>query len=122
VGNAAYLGALIRLASGPFQLAEAVPLDDVRSAAAGSPAGLVPLLRPIDAGLEGFPIVALTTAEVSAVARGQFVRPAGGLAAQADHYRLQGPDGSLVGIASASAGRLAPDKVFVAPPSAAPAA
>jgi tRNA pseudouridine55 synthase len=122
VGNAAYLGSLIRLASGPFALAEAVPLDDVRSAAADGPAGLVPLLRPIDAGLDSFPIVALTTEEVAAVARGQFVRPAGGLAAHADHYRLQGPDGSLVAIASGSAGRLAPDKVFVAPRPAVPAA
>jgi hypothetical protein len=50
------------------------------------------------------------------------VRPAGGLAAHADHYRLQGPDGSLVAIASGSAGRLAPDKVFVAPRPAVPAA
>ena len=122
VGSAAYLGSLIRLASGPFQLAEAIPLDEARAAAADGPAGLVPLLRPIDAGLEGFPIVALTNDEVSAVARGQFVRPSGGLEAGADHYRLQGPDGSLVAIASGSAGRLAPDKVFVAPPPAAPAA
>lgn len=118
VGNAAYLGALIRLASGPFALAEAVPLDDVRTAAAESPAGLIPLLRPIDAGLDAFPVVALTTEEVAAVARGQFVRPAAGVPTHADHYRLKGPDGSLVGIASGSGGRLAPDKVFVAPPPA----
>ena len=118
VGNAAYLGALIRLASGPFALAEAVPLDDVRTAAAESPAGLIPLLRPIDAGLDAFPVVALTTEEVAAVARGQFVRPAAGVPTHADQYRLKGPDGSLVGIASGSGGRLAPDKVFVAPPPA----
>ena len=122
VGNAAYLGALVRLASGPFVLAKAVPLDEVRSAAADGPAGLVPLMEPIDAGLDSFPIVALTTDEVAAVARGQFVRPGSGLATVADHYRLTGPDGSLVAIASGSAGRLAPDKVFVTPPSAAPAA
>jgi tRNA pseudouridine55 synthase len=122
VGNAAYLGSLIRTASGPFALAEAVSLDEVRAAAADGPAGLLPLLRPIDAGLDGFPTVTLTTEEVAAIARGQFVRPAARLSADADHYRLKGPDGSLVAIASGSAGRLAPDKVFVAPPSAAPAA
>ena len=122
VGSAAYLGALTRLASGPFALAEAVPLDDVRAAAAEGPAGLIPLLRPIDAGLDAFPVVALTTDEVAAVARGQFVRPAAGVPPSADHYRLKGPDGSLVAIASGSGGRLAPDKVFVAPQPAVPAA
>jgi tRNA pseudouridine 55 synthase len=122
VGSAAYLGALTRLASGPFALSEAVPLDDVRAAAAKHPTGLVALLRPIDAGLDAFPLVTLTTEEVAAVARGQFVRPAAGVPTHADHYRLKGPDGSLVAIASGSAGRLAPDKVFVAPPPAVPVA
>ena len=50
------------------------------------------------------------------MARGQFVRPAAGVPAGADHYRLLGPGGSLVAIASGSAGRLAPDKVFVSHP------
>jgi tRNA pseudouridine55 synthase len=120
VGNAAYLGALTRTASGPFELADATPLDDIRSAAAESPAGLIPFLRPIDAGLEALPIVGLTDAEVAAIAKGQYVRPAGGLPATADQYRLQDPDGRLVAIATASAGRLAPDKVFVAPGATSP--
>jgi hypothetical protein len=38
----------------------------------------------------------------------------------ADHYRLIGPDATLVAIASGAAGRLAPDKVFVSPATAAP--
>jgi tRNA pseudouridine55 synthase len=122
VGSAAYLGALTRLASGSFALADAVPLDDVRAATAERAEGLLSLMRPIDAGLELFPIVTLTVDEVAAVARGQFVRPAAGVAIHGDHYRLQGPDGSLVAIASGSAGRLAPDKVFVAPLPAVPAA
>ncbi len=116
VGSAAYLGALTRTASGPFLLDEAKPLDDVREAAAGGPAGLVPFLRPVDAGLEAFPIVTLTTAEVVAVARGQYVRPIVGMPVPAEKYRLVGPDATLVAIASAKDGRLAPDKVFVAPP------
>ena len=116
VGSAAYLGALTRTASGPFLLHEAKPLDDVREAAAGGPAGLVPFLRPVDAGLEAFPIVTLTTAEVVAVARGQYVRPTVGMPVPAEKYRLVGPDAELVAIASAKDGRLAPDKVFVAPP------
>ena len=40
----------------------------------------MPLLRPIDAGLEAFPEVTLTPEETAAVARGQFVSPAAGSA------------------------------------------
>ena len=115
VGNAAYLGALTRTASGPFHLDDATPLEVIRNAAADGPDGLAPFLRPIDAGLEAIPEVVLTETEVAAIAKGQFVRPAAGLPASASHYRLRGPDGRLVAIATASAGRLAPDKVFVVP-------
>jgi tRNA pseudouridine55 synthase len=118
VGSAAYLGALTRTASGPFVLADATPLDEIRTAAAETPSGLVPYLRPIDAGLEALPIVRLTDLEVAAIAKGQFVRPAEGLPVAANHYRLQDPAGALVAIATATAGRLAPDKVFVAPTTA----
>ena len=62
----------------------------------------------------------LTDDETAAIARGQFVRPAAGLPVVADHYRLaRRRRGRLVAIATASGGRLAPDKVFVAPPGAA---
>ena len=115
VGSAAYLGALTRTASGPFTLDMTTSLDDIRAAAAEGPVGLLPLLRPIDTGLDAFPTVTLTAEEVAAVARGQFVRPIAGLPAPADHYRLCDPAGALVAIASMSGGRLAPDKVFVAP-------
>ncbi|MDO8485403.1 MAG: tRNA pseudouridine(55) synthase TruB [Candidatus Limnocylindrales bacterium] len=118
VGSGAYLGALTRTASGPFELADAAPLDEIRAAAAESPTGLAPYLRPIDDGLEALPVVPLTDLEVAAIAKGQFVRPAAGLPAAAEHYRLQDPCGGLVAIATATAGRLAPDKVFVAPKAA----
>ena len=123
LGSAAYLGALTRTASGPFTLDAATPLDEIRAAAADGPAGLLPFLRPLDTGLESFPVVTLTPDEVAAVARGQFIRPAGGLPGPAEQYRLTDPGGNLVAIASAAAGRLAPDKVFIAPtPTPAPAA
>jgi tRNA pseudouridine55 synthase len=121
LGSAAYLGALTRTASGPFTLEAALPLDAIRAAAAEDPSGLTSLLRPIDDGLDAFPVVTLVADEVAAIARGQFVRPAGGLPAPADHYRLRDEAGSLVAIATAAGGRLAPDKVFVAP-TATPAA
>jgi len=119
LGSAAYLGSLVRTASGPFVLDDAVALDAVRDAAAGGPEGLLPLLKPIDTGLEAFPEVVLTDAETLAVARGQFVSPATCLPGHSDHYRLRDPDGTLIAIASSSGGRLAPDKVFVSPTPAA---
>jgi tRNA pseudouridine55 synthase len=120
LGSAAYLGALTRTASGPFTIAAAIPLDEIRAAASESPAGLVPFLLPLDSGLDAFPAITLTPDELTAVARGQFIRPAGGLPGPADHYRLQDPAGTLVAIASGAGGRLAPDKVFIAPPTALP--
>jgi tRNA pseudouridine55 synthase len=115
VDNAAYLGALRRTGAGPFTTDDAVSLEAVREAAAGGHAGLVPLLRPIDTGLDRFPVVILTAAEVTAVARGQYVRPAAGFAGGAERYRLQTPGGTLAAIATeAPGGRLAPDKVLVA--------
>ncbi len=115
LGSAAYLGALRRTAAGPFTEADAIQLDRVREAAADGPSSLTALLRPIDTGLDRIPVVDLTRDEVAAVARGQFVRPSAEVPAGADHYRLRGPDGTLVAIAiPAGPGRLAPDKVLVA--------
>jgi tRNA pseudouridine55 synthase len=119
VGSAAYLGSLTRTASGPFRIEDAVSLDDLRTAAAEDPAGLLPHLLPLDTGLDAFPVVTLTDDETAAVARGQFVRPVAGLpAVAAERYRLRDATGRLVAIASADGGRLAPDKVFVAPTAA----
>src|SRR5207249_3839595 len=116
VGNAAYLGALRRTATGAFTEAEAITLDHVRAAAADGPGSLSALLKPIDAGLERFPDVPITETELEAVARGQFVRTAAGFPVGAERYRLRAPDGTLAAIATdAGAGRLAPDKVLVEP-------
>jgi len=119
VGSAAYLGALSRSASGPFELDAAIPLDDIRAAAADGPEGLLPILRPLDDGLDAFPSIDLTEAELTAVARGQFVRPVAGIPGHAEHYRLRAPDGRLAAIATADGTRLAPEKVFVSPAAAA---
>jgi tRNA pseudouridine55 synthase len=116
LGSGAYLGALRRTAAGPFGEADALPLETVRQAAATGPGPLAELLRPIDTGLERFPEIVLTLAETEAVARGQFIRPAGGVVAGAERYRLLTPDGTLAAVAiEAPGGRLAPDKVLIAP-------
>ena len=101
VGSAAYLGALTRTASGPFTIEDATPLDEIRAAAAEGPDGLKPFLLPLDTGLDAFPVVTLTADELAAVARASSSDPTGGLPGPADHYRLAGPDGALVAIASA---------------------
>ena len=114
VGNAAYLGALRRTAAGPFGTDDAVDLEAARAAAADGPAGLIPLLRPIDDGLDRFPAVDLTIAEVAAISRGQVVRPEAGFPPDAGTYRLRAPSGALVALATeAGSGRLTPDKVLV---------
>ncbi len=116
VSSAAYLGALRRTAAGPFPETDAIPLHAVRAAATDQPGAIARLLRPIDTGLERFPEVALTPAELDAVARGQFIRPAAGFEPGAERYRLRAPDGNLAALAiEAPSGRLAPDKVLVAP-------
>jgi tRNA pseudouridine55 synthase len=114
LGSGAYLGALRRTGAGSFRAEDAVNLDVVRAAAAEGPEGLLPLLRPIDDGLDRFPEVLLSGAEVAAVSRGQFVRPDAGFPPAAERYRLRAASGALVAIATdAGTGRLAPDKVLV---------
>jgi tRNA pseudouridine55 synthase len=114
--NAAYLGALRRTAAGQFVEADAHSLDAVRAAAGSGPGDLGALLRPIDTGLDRFPEVPLSQAEVDAVARGQFIRPAAGFRPGAERYRLRTPDGTLAALAiPIDGGRLAPDKVLVTP-------
>jgi tRNA pseudouridine55 synthase len=122
VGGAAYLGALVRTASGPFRLDDAVSLDRAREAAAEGAERLAALLLPVDAGLDDLPELVVTDDEVRAIARGQFVRPKAidvtGLAASGPDapIRIRDAAGRLVAIATLSDGRLAPDKVLVDSP------
>jgi tRNA pseudouridine55 synthase len=119
LGCGAYLGALVRTASGPFTLAAAHSLDEVRRAAAGGPADVAALLLPVDAGLESIPSAPLTAAEVAAVAKGQQVKPERRPSvAHGTRVRLVADDMSLVGVGSWKGGRLVPEKVFVAVPGA----
>jgi tRNA pseudouridine55 synthase len=110
LGSAAYLGALRRTRSGSFAADDALDLDRVRQAAAdGGPAAVGALLRPVDAGLEWMPAVALDDDQVRALAQGQFVRgqaPDGPL-------RLVSPGGTIVAIGRRVDGRIAPTKVLV---------
>lgn len=121
LGSAAYLGALVRTASGPFRLADAVVVDAVRAAAVGGPEALAGLLLRPDTGLEAWPAVTIGADALAAIARGQFVRPPDGLpaAGPGGRFRLLDASGRLVAMATLRGGRLAPEKVFVDAPASA---
>jgi len=122
VGSAAYLGALVRTASGPFQLDAAVEVEAIRAAAADDPAALERLLLPVDAGLDDMPRLRVDAAAIAALVRGQpasvdlDVGPIGDgpilVVDEADR---------LIAVATLRHGRLAPDKVLVDAPTAAAA-
>ena len=119
LGCGAYLGALARTSSGPFGLAAAHSLDEIRKAADIGPDALAALLLPIDAGLNGIPEAILTPEEVVAAGRGQQVKPThrptidGGA-----RVRLVAEDRTLVGIGSWKGGRIVPEKIFLTSPQA----
>jgi len=117
VGSAAYLGGLVRTASGPFRLAEAHPLEEIRAAAAAGPDALAALLLRADAGLEAWPALTLAPHELAAIAQGRLVRPAAGLpvAPPGTRFRVLDGEGRLAAIAVVRDGRLAPEKVFLEP-------
>jgi tRNA pseudouridine55 synthase len=121
VESAAYLGALVRTASGPFSLEAAIDLESIRTAAATDPGALERLLLPVDAGLDGFLRVSVDGMAVAAIGRGQAVPIPGGTEPPGDGPILVVDEaGNLVAIATLRDGRLAPDKVLVgaAPPAA----
>jgi FAD synthase len=117
LGCGAHLGSLTRTASGPFELAAAHSLDDVRAAAAAGPAALAALLLSVDAGLEGIPEAVLTGPEVVAASRGQQVkvthRPS---VEDGARVRLLAEDGTLIGMGAWKGSRIVPEKIFVAAP------
>ena len=114
LGTGAYLGALSRTASGPFRLADALPLEAVRAAAGEGPAALASLLKPIDAGLDLVALM-LSDEELRAVVRGQFIRPLAGVPGAADErpIRLLSSAGELVGFGRWDGTRVMPDKVLI---------
>jgi tRNA pseudouridine55 synthase len=122
VGSGAYLGALTRTRSGPFELEAAVSLETVRARAADGPEALRELLLPPDTGLEAMPAVALSATEVADVAQGRFIRPVSGVPAVGTDspVRLVDPDGQLVGIGVRTGPRIAPRKILVDAPAPAP--
>jgi tRNA pseudouridine55 synthase len=124
VGSAAYLGALRRIAAGPFTLDDAIGLDQVREAAAQG--RFEALLRPVGTGLDDLRAVTLRPGEIVVIAHGGWISETGRLSTPAgadatpsseapgsERVRLLAEDGSLAAIARRVGGRLVPDKVLV---------
>jgi tRNA pseudouridine55 synthase len=115
LGSAAYLCALVRTASGPFELTDAQTLDAIRAAAAADgPDGVRRLLLPVDAGLDAIPAIRVTDTEIADATQGRFVRPAGGVLAAEDGaaVRLVDAHGTLIGMARREGARVAPTKIL----------
>ncbi|MEX1294992.1 MAG: tRNA pseudouridine(55) synthase TruB [Candidatus Limnocylindrales bacterium] len=122
LGCGAYLGALTRTASGPFDIESAHPLERVRTELAAG--NLESLLLSPDAGLDHLPMVRVPDADREAISRGQIIRVRGPISGpvdpaavleQADVVRVLDERGSLAAIAHVAKGHLYPDKVFVTP-------
>ena len=113
LGSGAFLGALVRTASGGFRLDEAVTLDALRAAAVEGPAGVASLLRPVDAGLEDLPHPPVTGVEVRRLGEGLPTVPRTPLEVRdAPVVLAVGPDGDVVAVCRAAGGVLHPHKVL----------
>lgn len=115
LGSAAYLGALVRTASGPFRLEDALSLEVLRAAASAGAAALEALLLPMDAGLDGLASIRLEPGEIADAAMGRYVRPAAGLAGLAPDLPIRLLDGAgrIVGIGTLDGRRIAPTKMLI---------
>lgn len=115
LGSGAYLGALVRSASGPFKLEDACTLDQIRGAAAADgPEGVKRLLLPVDTGLDAMPVIALTDSEIADATQGRFVRPVAGVTAAEEGVavRLLDASGLIVGLGRREGTRIAPTKIL----------
>lgn len=117
LGCGAYLGALVRTASGGFRLEDAVSFESLRAHAADGPAGIARVLRPIDAGLEDLPHAPVTEDEVRRLREGLITAPKKPLAVRdAPLVLAVGPDGRVAAVCKAVAGALYPHKVLAEAP------
>jgi len=115
LGSGAYLGALVRTASGPFILDAARSLDEIRTAAAtAGPGGIRELLLPPDTGLEALPAVSLTADEIADASQGRYVRPSAGMRGTDEGVplRLLDAAGLIVGVGRREGARIAPTKIL----------
>jgi len=117
LGTGAYLGALVRTASGGFRLEDAISFEALREHAADGPAGIERVMRPIDAGLEALPHAPVTNDEVRRLGEGLITAPKVPLVIRdAPLVLAVGPDGRVVAVCKAVTGALHPHKVLAERP------
>ncbi len=107
LGVGAHLAALVRLASGPFRIEDAVPLDALR--AAMQDGSWRDCLLPPDLALHDLPAVTLDDDQAGRIRHGGVI-PAPPDAA--GEYRACDSTGALLAILAATGGRWRPVKVF----------
>lgn len=114
LGSAAYLGALVRTASGPFRLEDAVSLETLRAAASDGPGAIKEHLLAVDAGLDWMPAIRLSPGEIADAAMGRYVRPVAGVTSlpAGEPIRLLDSTGRIVGIGTLDGPRVAPTKML----------
>jgi tRNA pseudouridine55 synthase len=117
LGTGAYLGALVRTASGGFRLEDAISFESLREHAADGPAGIERVMLPIDAGLEHLPHARITLDEVRRLGEGLITAPKTPLVERDSPLVLAvGPDDRIAAVCRAVAGALYPHKVLAERP------
>lgn len=114
LGCGAHLAGLRRTASGPFSLADALPLPELEAAIAGGRLDEV-LLAPDD-GVPGLPAAILGPEHAAALGSGQAPRVVPVVPGDVGAVRVYDRGGAFIAMASlAASGVLRPLKVFVGP-------
>jgi tRNA pseudouridine55 synthase len=111
LGTVGHVAALRRTASGPFDIASAVTLEQLESEATSGGMGLDARLLSADSAVPDLPAVSLEPGEVDRIRCGQ--RIARGALGVEGPVRLYGPDGEMLGIGEMDGGRLLPRRMFV---------
>jgi tRNA pseudouridine55 synthase len=109
LGTGAHLVSLARTRSGRFTLAEAVTIE--RLGALATAGNVDKALVTLDSALADFPLVEVGASEAQRVSHGNQV-PWGEAAEEGRLVRVHHPDGSLLAVARAGAGKLMPELVF----------
>ncbi len=115
LGTVGHVTALRRTASGPFDIENAVTLEQLKVDSQSGMARLDGRLLPADAAVPDLPAVVLDSGQVEQMRCGQRIAHPGDGAD--GPVKLYGPDGGMVGIGVAGADWLAPRRMFVKPDS-----
>jgi len=109
LGCGAHLEALRRTTSGPFTLAQALPLADVAGLLAKEPAALARRLLPVSEALVDLPAVRVSEEDATRVSHGVPVEAP----AHPGRVRVVAPSGTVLAVAEVVRGRLRYLRVLV---------